>query len=294
MRYSLPILSSAAATKRPFITASTLTTSFLISFMGSLISLAPAQPQRYQSVVVMRHGERMDNFVESWLSKAARPWDPPLFDDGHSRSFRTGMELRTQLGYPIHRVIVSPFLRCVETASEVASALCAIDENSDAVSGTDVPIDPSKIKASIEYGLCEMFNNVAIRTPPENKDQWGFKLPEIQSKLQAGTVDPEYEPVFQKLPKWGETSSDARARYERVIHALADKYPSENLLLITHGEGLRATVSTFLNGTKIRKVEYCAYVKLQRQVTPKEDNTFTAGKFDVVSHHGYLLRNDDA
>ncbi|PKI56627.1 hypothetical protein CRG98_023010 [Punica granatum] len=248
--------------------------------MGSLISLAPAQPQRYQSVVVMRHGERMDNFVESWLSKAARPWDPPLFDDGHSRSFRTGMELRTQLGYPIHRVIVSPFLRCVETASEVASALCAIDENSDA--------------ASIEYGLCEMFNNVAIRTPPENKDQWGFKLPEIQSKLQAGTVDPEYEPVFQKLPKWGETSSDARARYERVIHALADKYPSENLLLITHGEGLRATVSTFLNGTKIRKVEYCAYVKLQRQVTPKEDNTFTAGKFDVVSHHGYLLRNDDA
>lgn len=38
-----------------------------------------------------------------------------------------------------------------------------------------------------------------------------------------------------QLPNWGETSEDARARYERVIRALADKYPYENLLLITHG-----------------------------------------------------------
>lgn len=39
-----------------------------------------------------------------------------------------------------------------------------------------------------------------------------------------------------QLPKREETLSEGVARFGRVIHALADKYPSENLLLITHGE----------------------------------------------------------
>lgn len=28
---------------------------------------------------------------------------------------------------------------------------------------------------------------------------------------------------------------DARSRYANVVQALADKYPTENLLLVTHG-----------------------------------------------------------
>lgn len=60
------------------------------------------------------------------------------------------------------------------------------------------------------------------------------------------------------------------------------------------GEGLRATVSTFLNGTKIRKVDYCAYVKLRRGITPNGENSFSAGEFGDVSHHGYLLKDGDA
>lgn len=110
-----------------------------------------------------------------------------------------------------------------------------------------------------------MCNNGAIRTPPEDGN-WGFNLSEIELKLPTGTVDPDYEPVYHEvetspfpfplilqcfviltngrclfadvgtqLPNWGETEEDARARFERVVRALADKYPFENLLLITHG-----------------------------------------------------------
>lgn len=37
------------------------------------------------------------------------------------------------------------------------------------------------------------------------------------------------------MPQWEETVSETRTRYAKIIKALADKYPSENLLLVTHG-----------------------------------------------------------
>lgn len=76
-----------------------------------------------QNVIVMRHGDRMDNFVPSWITTAERPWDPPLVDAGKTRAFNVGNEIRTRVDFPIHRVFVSPFLRCVQTASAVVSAL---------------------------------------------------------------------------------------------------------------------------------------------------------------------------
>jgi broad specificity phosphatase PhoE len=39
-----------------------------------------------------------------------------------------------------------------------------------------------------------------------------------------------------QVPKWEESVMDARSRYASIIKALADKYPHENLLLVTHGE----------------------------------------------------------
>ena len=38
------------------------------------------------------------------------------------------------------------------------------------------------------------------------------------------------------MPRWEETVLGCRSRYEQVIQALADKYPTENLLLVTHGK----------------------------------------------------------
>lgn len=58
------------------------------------------------------------------------------------------------------------------------------------------------------------------------------------------------------------------------------------------GEGLRSIFPTFMNGTRIRNVEYCAHFGLQRQVTMIGNCSSTAGKFSVVSHHGYSLINE--
>ncbi|XP_052194479.1 uncharacterized protein LOC127802609 isoform X2 [Diospyros lotus] len=193
----------------------------------------------FQNVIVMRHGDRIDNFEPLWAAGAARPWDPPLVDAGRARAFCTGLKLRNQLEFGIHRVFVSPFLRCVQTASEVVSALCAVDDVSldpDNMTSDGLRIDPSKIKVSVEYGLCEMLNEEAIRPNVAPKDgKFGFDISEIEAKLPAGTVDHSFERVYQELPQWKETVEGARYRYAQVIKTLADKYPSENLLLVTHG-----------------------------------------------------------
>lgn len=90
-----------------------------------------------QNMLVMRHGDRMDNFLPTWITTAERPWDPPLIDAGKVRAYKVGNEIRTRLGFPIHRVFVSPFLRCIQTASEVISAIC---------SSSDDSFDPTKVK----------------------------------------------------------------------------------------------------------------------------------------------------
>lgn len=89
-----------------------------------------------QSVVVMRHGDRIDNADPLWTTTAPRPWDPPITDGGRTRSRCTGRLLRS--GPPIGRAFASPFLRCVQTAAESVAALCAAGDNAD--------IDPSTVK----------------------------------------------------------------------------------------------------------------------------------------------------
>ncbi|CAN8280227.1 unnamed protein product [Cochlearia groenlandica] len=241
----------------------------------------------YQNIFVMRHGDRIDNFEPLWISTAAKAWDPPLVEDGKIRAFRTGQRIRSQIGFPIHRVFVSPFLRCVQTASEVVSALSSVDVDPNAMSSKDVPsVDKSKLKVAIEYGLCEMLNSIAIMRDLAPKDGiFDFSLSDLEAMFPQGMVDHNVDMVYKEMPKWEESLEGCRDRYVKVVKALADKYPSENLLLVTHGEGVGTTFSTFYKDTTVYEVDYCAYVELRREVS-SEDGSVKTGDYEVVLSHG--------
>ncbi|KAL9262209.1 hypothetical protein AKJ16_DCAP14763 [Drosera capensis] len=225
-----------------------------------------------QHVIVMRHGHRLDNFDATWTAVAARPWDPPLYADGFAKASDVGDRIR-RLNLPIHRVFVSPFLRCVQTAARVVEALCGGD-------GDGEGLDPSKVKVAIEYGLCEMLNNDAIRSDVAPKDgRFDFNIPELEAMLPAGTVDHSITRVYKELPRWGE--SDARSRYKSIIRALADKYPSENLLLVTHGEGVGA-FSSWLKGERVHDVQYCGYAHAKRQIYLGDNSSYASGVFESL------------
>lgn len=55
-------------------------------------------------------------------------------------------------------------------------------------------------QVSIEYGLCEMLNRVAIRAAAAPKDgDFKFSISQYESELPAGTVDNTVEPVYRKV-----------------------------------------------------------------------------------------------
>jgi len=120
-------------------------------------------------------------------------------------------------------------------------------------------------------------------------NKWFPDLPELEADFPAGTIDHSAEPIYPEVPKWEESVMDARSRYASIIKALADKYPHENLLLVTHGEGVGASVSYFEMGLEIYDVEYCAYSVLERQVSAELDDEhggFTADSFKVLTKSG--------
>ncbi|KAK2389302.1 hypothetical protein QL285_062901 [Trifolium repens] len=90
-----------------------------------------------------------------------------------------------------------------------------------------------------------------------------------ESILLAGTVDYNVQKVYNELPQWGESFSQARARYQQTIKELADKYPTENLLFLTHGEALQTALSSTRKDGVNAKLQYCAYVELRRPIFNK-------------------------
>ncbi|CAG7866059.1 unnamed protein product [Brassica rapa] len=244
--------------------------------LTSHMLLANLTMDRYQHVYVMRHGHRLDNFDPDWAAKAARPWDPPLFKDGMVRAFQTGQRIGSQTGFPIHRIFVSPFLRCIQTASQVVAALSSLPN---AMSS----IDKTKLKVAIEYGLCEMMNSVAIWPEVSPIDgKFDFNISDLEAMFPEGMVDHNVDPIYKEIPQWGESKEKCRERYVKVVKTLADKYPTENLLLITHGEGLVTTFSNFYKDTTVLEVDYCAYVQLRREVSSKDGSVVEAGEYEVA------------
>ncbi|KAL8137831.1 hypothetical protein V2J09_003832 [Rumex salicifolius] len=253
------------------------------------IEASASSPGFDQNVIVMRHGDRMDNFDPLWVKTAERPWDPPLVNAGRIRAFSTGRLLRSdRVGFPIHRVFVSPFLRCIQTALEATAAICAAEDDvgdvTKKLAADCAAIDSSKVKVSIEYGLCEMLNREAIRQESSPKDgNFHFNILDLEALLPAEMVDHNVERIYKELPRWEETVLSARTRYENVIRALADKYPSENLLLVTHGEGVGSSVTSFVDGAVVYEVNYCAYAHARRHILVDETKTHKAGRFELVT-----------
>ncbi|KAL0547700.1 hypothetical protein IC582_012124 [Cucumis melo] len=237
-------------------------------------------PDFYQNLVVLRHADRLDFSDHSWTATADRPWDPPLMEDGFVRAFNSGRAILNDLGSPIHRIFVSPFLRCLQTAAQVVAAVHHVSADSAAT---------SQLKVSIEYGLCEKLNHKAI--PPEvaPKDwNWGFNISDLQTILPTVSTDHSVEPIYEEaqtklpMPQFGEVPTIIRSRFEQVFKTLADRYHSQNIMLITHGIGVGVVVSTVLKNTRVVHVDYCGYAILRRPIFLNHDS-FVAGNFELCS-----------
>ena len=89
----------------------------------------------FQSLYIIRHGDRFDYSYPQWKESASRPGDPPLSDLGHQQARETGVFLSNLLtadGIKSSDVtfLSSPFLRCLETSTDLLSQFSLEDSSS--------------------------------------------------------------------------------------------------------------------------------------------------------------------
>ncbi|EKX40601.1 hypothetical protein GUITHDRAFT_142692 [Guillardia theta CCMP2712] len=191
---------------------------------------------RAQSVWVMRHGMRLDDQDPTWKLSASRPYDPPICEHGREQCKLAGMSFkssRSQVG-DISFVLSSPFLRCVQTAAEVASIL-------------------GISRIFIENDICEVLElrNVSVQPKCLKMDQ----LVKVEPML----AHHEIIPSSVKMPSWPENLHEARVRFRNAFDRIAKSYDG-NVLIVTHGD----TVAEFISMTskiqtdKIYSVPNCS------------------------------------
>eukprot|EP00980_Cylindrotheca_fusiformis_P015087 scaffold4157_cov136-Cylindrotheca_fusiformis.AAC.37 len=155
-----------------------------------------------KSVVVVRHGERLDYTMrdrgENWIPTTDRPWDPPLTDNGRKIANALGVALPEILESlklpPIGAVYSSPFHRCRQTASE----LCALNDN---------------VKVRVEPALCESISENWFRSWASSgtDGSWGYgkkDYPDV-NKLDPETLHPLSRQPVQPLLEWKQGVSDS-------------------------------------------------------------------------------------
>lgn len=101
-----------------------------------------------KNLFIIRHGERLDKVNLNWSPSALRPHDTPLSAMGHKQAGRLGKWLYSKI--PIRKpakIFCSPFIRCVQTANEIAQQLESLQDT-----GT---FNKNISEICIEPGICE-------------------------------------------------------------------------------------------------------------------------------------------
>jgi broad specificity phosphatase PhoE len=169
-------------------------------------------------VVVMRHWHRLD--AVPWDDRAARPYDPPIAgsdDTSPENEARIIATLAQAAGYSRFLVVVSPFRRCVQTASLVIKAL------GDAV--TQVRVDKqfgelmTKIPQTMDFSYMS------------DDEMYG----KLSSNLSRGMLVPA---IRDPAPSRTESDSSGYDRYQKAIRGAF----VENVcvVVVTHGDAVAA------------------------------------------------------
>lgn len=213
------------------------------------------------SVWIVRHGERADQADDEWWRRASRPHDPPLTDRGFQQAAAAAEALN---GAKVDAIYSSPFLRCVQTASEISRR--------------------HGLKIRIEPGFCELlhaewfdFEGHECATPrsgmPVDAAMSASALAELFGK---DVIDTTYTPFFDAVErgrvsksvseklKFPEAWEEGFARYVQALSLVRSL--SAFAVIVTHGAGVQACGES-CEGIDMEHmdVDYCCLTELRRR-----------------------------
>lgn len=181
---------------------------------------------------IARHGNRQDFVNPDWPKTAARPYDPGLSPDGilQARQLAERMEREE-----ITALFASPFLRTVETATQIAECL-------------DLPI-------YLEPGLSEWFNPDWFPHAPQTAP--GAELVERFPR-----VDLSYRSDVR--PSYPESEGEAMKRSAAAASAIADRF-SGPVLLVGHGVSVYGVATGLDSSAEIPECGLCSLFQVVRR-----------------------------
>ena len=186
----------------------------------------------FQTVWIARHGNRLDFVNPEWFNTAERPYDPPLSEDGFIQAKQLGQRL---VGEGIKHIFASPFLRTVQTATQIADIL--------------------DLSIKLESGLSEWLNPAWMKTTPE-------KLPLEVLQQSYPRIDSSYS--SRAIANYPETSEMVLERTPETERRVTSEF-SEGMLLVGHGASVVGTTQGLVGGRPEVNAALCCLVKLVRQ-----------------------------
>lgn len=185
-----------------------------------------------KNIYFARHGERIDFIDRKWTESAERPCDPPLSPYGLEQAHELGIYVAA-IQPRITHIYVSPFIRTIQTAIEIAKELNRNDQIT---------------KIHLEAGFGELCLGGILwneRTLYRSVNE----LSEISKDLSY--IDQDYDSLFKidyYLQNPSESLQKFRDRLQRTLqHTLNLHSLNCNILIVTHAatviEGVRALLT---------------------------------------------------
>lgn len=184
-----------------------------------------------QAVWITRHGNRQDFVNPDWKKTARWRDDPGLSEDGIVQAKKLAERLREE---NISHIFSSPFLRAIETASQVAKVL--------------------GLKIKIEAGLSEWMNA-----------DWFKPAPVLMPVSEKTFIFPEIDVTYNSrvIPVFPETHEEMEARVAKAVRIITGEF-SGDILLVGHGASVDASMYTLVGKKLEIENSLCCIVKAVR------------------------------
>mmetsp|Transcript_1890 Transcript_1890/g.4217 ORF Transcript_1890/g.4217 Transcript_1890/m.4217 type:complete len:235 (-) Transcript_1890:262-966(-) len=223
-----------------------------------------------QRLLIVRHGVREDTGQKGWSKNATWPWDPAL-KEGCSEIDATALEIQRVCDVDV--VVCSPFTRCLQTAAWILRELGPKGESAKLIVSR---------RFSEVFAIEHLFKDGATTWAHIKFTAWKQLW-----KRRAAALLPRRHVSFapDPWPEFPEQKMDARiTRYTSAVELYADQFPGKNILFVTHGDAVCASMRLVHDAVYDASSVACgAFVSLVRDLP--ESGDVKGGKWTLGPTH---------